>query len=200
MTEGARFTGRHVLITGSTGMAASAARAVAAEGGVVFLVSRTAAHLEALGGEILASGGRCAWHTADLRHEAEVEAAFAAFDRTGGRLGAAYSVAGISGRPFGDGPIHDATLEGWDTVLAANATSQFLVLQRRLLTHPPHEAMVTSREGRRRFRSCLGGPEEESPACPRPISRHCCRRWSAITPGSRGSSGARRAVPGAAAI
>ena len=36
-----RFAGRNVLITGSTGMAASAARAIAAEGGFVFCVSRT---------------------------------------------------------------------------------------------------------------------------------------------------------------
>ena len=123
MTGCSRFSGRHVLITGSTGMAASAARAVAAEGGEVFLVSRTAAHLEALAGEIRAAGGRCEWHAADLRREQEVEAAYSAFDRTSGRLDAVFSVAGISGRRVGDGPIHEATLEGWETVLAANATS-----------------------------------------------------------------------------
>ena len=129
MTGCSRFSGRHVLITGSTGMAASAARAVAAEGGEVFLVSRTAAHLETLAGEIRAAGGRCEWHAADLRREQEVEAAYSAFDRTSGRLDAVFSVAGISGRRFGDGPIHEATLEGWETVLAANATSQFLVVR-----------------------------------------------------------------------
>ena len=57
----------------------------------------------------------------------EVTRAFAAFDRMGRRLDAVYSVAGISGRRFGDGPLHEATLEGWETVLATNATSQFLV-------------------------------------------------------------------------
>ena len=139
---GGRFSGRHILITGSTGMAGSAARAVAAEGCAVFLVSRTAAHLEALGASIVASGGRCAWHAADLRREAEVEAAFAAFDAEFGRLDAVYSVAGISGRRFGDGPLHEATLEGWETVLAANATSQFLVARaaiRRMLAQEPDD-------------------------------------------------------------
>jgi NAD(P)-dependent dehydrogenase (short-subunit alcohol dehydrogenase family) len=116
-----------VLVTGSTGMAASAARGIAAEGGHVFAVSRTAAHLAALAEEIEAAGGRCSWHAADLRHEAEVAAAFAAFDARVGRLDAVYSVAGISGRRFGDGPLHEATLEGWETVIAANVTSQFLV-------------------------------------------------------------------------
>jgi NAD(P)-dependent dehydrogenase (short-subunit alcohol dehydrogenase family) len=121
-----RFDGRHVLVTGSTGMAASAARAIVAEGGSVFAVSRTASHLQSLGRE-LGTGTAFAWHAADLRREDEVEAAFRAFDGRFGRLDAAYSVAGISGRRFGDGPLHEATLEGWETVLSANATSQFLV-------------------------------------------------------------------------
>ena len=124
---GGRFGGRTVLVTGSTGMAASAARAVAAEGGTVFAVSRTAAHLEALEAEIRDAGGLLLWHAADLRDEGAVEAAFATFDARVGRLDAVYSVAGISGRRFGDGPLHEATLEGWETVLRANATSQFLV-------------------------------------------------------------------------
>jgi NAD(P)-dependent dehydrogenase (short-subunit alcohol dehydrogenase family) len=123
-------------------MAASAARAIAAEGGTVFAVSRTAAHLAALETEIREAGGTCLWHPADVRHEAEVEAAFAALDGRVGRLDAVYSVAGISGRRFGDGPLHEATLEGWETVLAANATSQFLVARaaiRRMLAQAPDE-------------------------------------------------------------
>ena len=87
-----------------------------------------------------AAGGRCEWHAADLRAEDEVEAAFAAFDAAFGRLDAVYSVAGISARRFGDGPIHEATLEGWETVMAANATSQFLVARaaiRRMLAQAP---------------------------------------------------------------
>jgi NAD(P)-dependent dehydrogenase (short-subunit alcohol dehydrogenase family) len=140
MTRTGRFEGRHVLVTGSTGMAASAARAIAAEGGAVFVVSRTEEHLRALVDELRAGGGSCAWHAADLRSEAEVDAAFAAFHAHFGRLDAVYGVAGISGRRFGDGPIHEATLEGWETVLAANATSQFLVARaaiRRMVAQRP---------------------------------------------------------------
>ncbi len=140
MTRPGRFEGRSVLVTGSTGMAASAARAIAAEGGAVFAVSRTAAHLERLAGEITAAGGRCLWQAADLRLEADVEAVFEAFGTEIGRLDAVYSVAGISGRRFGDGPIHEATLEGWETVIEANATTQFLVARsaiRRMLAQSP---------------------------------------------------------------
>lgn len=135
-----RFAGRNVLVSGSTGMAASAVRAIAGEGGSVFVTSRDGTHLEALAGEIERAGGRCAWHAADLRQEADVDAAFDAFDRRLGRLDAVYGVAGISGRRFGDGPLHEASLEGWEAVMTANATSQFLVARaavRRMLRQTP---------------------------------------------------------------
>ncbi len=135
-----RFAGRNVLVTGSTGMAESAIRAIAGEGGSVFAVSRTEAHLRALADALGSVGSRFVWRVADLRREAEVEAAFDAFDAAVGRLDAVYSVAGISGRRFGDGPLHEATLEGWDSTLSANATSQFLVARaavRRMLAQAP---------------------------------------------------------------
>ena len=142
MTDAGRFAGRTLLITGSTGMAASAARRAAAEGGFVFLVSRTTSHVEALAAEIAGSGGACAWHAADLRREDEVEVAFATLDGLGRRLDAVYSVAGISARGEGDGPLDQATLGGWEAVMASNATSQFLVCRaavRRMLLQDADE-------------------------------------------------------------
>ncbi len=142
MTSPRRFAGRTLLVTGSTGMAASAARRVAAEGGFVFLVSRTASHLEALAAEIAGAGGACAWHAADLRREDDVDAAYAAFDALDRRLDAVYSVAGISARRHGDGPVDQATLEGWEAVISSNATTQFLVSRaavRRMLRQAPDE-------------------------------------------------------------
>lgn len=44
----------------------------------------------------------------------------------GGRIDLLFHVAGISGRRFGDGPLEECTLEGWDRVMAANARSVFL--------------------------------------------------------------------------
>jgi NAD(P)-dependent dehydrogenase (short-subunit alcohol dehydrogenase family) len=123
----ARFAGRCVLVTGSTGMAASAARAIAAEGGRVAILSRSAEHAAALASEILDAGGSASWQAVDLREADGVDAAFSVLDDELPRLDAVYSVAGISGRRFGDGPLHEATAEGWDTVLAVNARSQFLV-------------------------------------------------------------------------
>jgi NAD(P)-dependent dehydrogenase (short-subunit alcohol dehydrogenase family) len=132
-----RFVDRVCLVTGSTGMAASAARAIVAEGGSVFVVSRTEANVRALVGEL---GGGAAWAAADLTDEGEVEAAVAACVERFGRIDALYEVVGISGRRFGDGPIHEATLAGWRTVIDANATSLFLVARavvRQMLTQEP---------------------------------------------------------------
>lgn len=138
-TGAGRFASRGVLVTGSTGMGAAAALALASEGARVLVVGRDQGHLDALAAAADALGTAIATHAADLRDEASVEAAFAAFDTRFGRLDAVYGVAGISGRRFGDGPLHQATLEGWDTVMATNATSQFLVARaavQRMLGQP----------------------------------------------------------------
>jgi NAD(P)-dependent dehydrogenase (short-subunit alcohol dehydrogenase family) len=135
-----RFAGRTCLVTGSTGMGGAAARAIAAEGGTVFVVSRTAGHAESLVRAIVADGGAAAWYAADVTRESEVDAAVAACLQHGGRIDAVYSAAGISGRRFGDGPLDAATLEGWETVMRSNATSQFLVCRaviRRMLAQAP---------------------------------------------------------------
>jgi NAD(P)-dependent dehydrogenase (short-subunit alcohol dehydrogenase family) len=125
--SGGRFAGRSVLVTGSTGMGGATALALAGEGARVLVVARDAGRLGELAAQAAASGLALETVAADLRREDAVEAAFAAFDARFGRLDAVYGVAGISGRRFGDGPLHEATLEGWETVLGANATSQFLV-------------------------------------------------------------------------
>ena len=130
-----RFDGRVVLITGSTGMAASAARALSAEGARVFVTSRTADRAQRLATELDAG-----WMAADLAHEEQAEAAVEACVERHSRLDAVYAVAGISGRRFGDGLLHEASLAGWETVMANNATSLFLVARaaiRRMLDQEP---------------------------------------------------------------
>lgn len=137
---GARFVGRSVLVTGSTGMGAAAARSIAAEGGRVFVASRTDGHARELAESIVLGGGVAAWQAADLSEEDGAEAVVAACASVFGRIDAVYNVAGISGRRFGDGPLHEATLEGWETVLRANLTSLFLVSRaavRRMVEQPP---------------------------------------------------------------
>ena len=130
-----RFDGRVVLVTGSTGMAASAARALVAEGAQLVVASRTADHARSLGEELDAG-----WVAADLSREADADATVAACVDRHGRLDAVYAVAGISGRRYGDGPLHEATLAGWETVLATNLTGPFLVARasvRQMLDQEP---------------------------------------------------------------
>ena len=130
-----RFDGRVVLVTGSTGMAASAARAMAAEGASVFVTSRTPGNAGSLAAETGAG-----WLTADLSREQEADAAVAACVERFGRLDAVYDVAGISGRRHGDGPLHEISLAGWEHVLANNLTSLFLVARaavRQMLAQEP---------------------------------------------------------------
>jgi NAD(P)-dependent dehydrogenase (short-subunit alcohol dehydrogenase family) len=132
-----RFVGRVCLVTGSTGIAEAAARALAAEGGHVYVVSRTADHARGLAEVIAADGGQAAWRAADLTQEAEGEAAVADCVEEFGRLDCVYNVAGISARRFGDGPLHEMTLEGWRAAIEVNATSTFLVCRaavRQMLT------------------------------------------------------------------
>jgi NAD(P)-dependent dehydrogenase (short-subunit alcohol dehydrogenase family) len=130
-----RFDGKTVLVTGSTGIAAAAARALAEEGARLFITSRTPEHAEALATEIGA-----AWHAADLSQEEAIAALLERVVGAYGRLDCVYNVAGISGRRLGDGPAHEMTLDGWNQTLANNATSMFLTCRaaiRQMLSQDP---------------------------------------------------------------
>jgi NAD(P)-dependent dehydrogenase (short-subunit alcohol dehydrogenase family) len=128
MADG-RLAGKVVLVAGATGIAAAGARRFAADGARVMITSRTASDGVALVEAIAATGGDAAAHVADLQDEAAVEGLFGALRTRFGRLDGVFHVAGGSGRRFGDGPIHAATLEGWEATLRLNLTTQFLVLR-----------------------------------------------------------------------
>ena len=135
-----RFEGTVVFVAGSTGMAASAARALVVEGATVAASSRNEQHLRALAASVEAGGDRFTWHVADLSDEGAVDAAFRACVEQHGRLDALLHVAGISGRRYGDGPAHEASLAGWEMVMRTNATSTFLTTRaalRQMLTQEP---------------------------------------------------------------
>ena len=120
------MTGRAHLLTGSTGIGAAAAGQLVADGERVFVVSRTAGHATALLASFAASD-RAGSFQADLTIEDEAEAAVAAAVGRFGRLDGLLSVAGGSGRRFGDGPIHELTAEGWDRTIELNLRSQAMV-------------------------------------------------------------------------
>jgi NAD(P)-dependent dehydrogenase (short-subunit alcohol dehydrogenase family) len=143
MSSSGRLRDRICLVTGSTGIAAASARRLASEGASVFVVSRTAEHARSLADELVAADGVAAWAAADLTAEAEVDAAIAAAVERFGRIDGLFAVAGGSGRRFGDGPIHDLSVDGWNETLALNLTSQALTCRavvRRMLDQEPNSS------------------------------------------------------------
>jgi NAD(P)-dependent dehydrogenase (short-subunit alcohol dehydrogenase family) len=116
-------------VTGSTGIAAAAAERFAVEGARVFITSRDETHCRELTERIGASGAEAAHQAADLSREAEAVAAVAACLARFGRIDGLFAVAGGSGRRFGDGPLHDLTVEGWEATIRLNLTTQFLTMR-----------------------------------------------------------------------
>ncbi len=145
MTQTGRLQGRTCLIVGGTsGIGLATARRFLAEGALVAVCGRTektvekvGAHLEEVGRE------RALALAADASDPAQVVEFFRqALVFFAGRLDILYHVAGISGRRFGDAALHECTLEGWDTVLDANARSLFLTNRtavRQMLAQPLDE-------------------------------------------------------------
>ncbi|MFL5649232.1 MAG: SDR family NAD(P)-dependent oxidoreductase [Chloroflexota bacterium] len=137
-----RLRDRVILITGSTGIAAATALRCASEGASVFIVSRVADHAEALAARVGETGAPSGWAAADLTSEAQTDSAVQnAVDRFG-RIDGFFSVAGGSGRRFGDGQIHTLTQEAWEATAALNLTTQVLAcarVVRQMRDQPPND-------------------------------------------------------------
>ncbi len=119
------MTEQRVLIVGSTGIGGETAKLAARAGARVFVVSRHEENCQALAEEIQSTGGNCAYFAADQTHEEQVEAAVASCVKALGGVDALFNVAGISGRKFGDGPLHETSEAGWDVTLDTNVKGMF---------------------------------------------------------------------------
>jgi NAD(P)-dependent dehydrogenase (short-subunit alcohol dehydrogenase family) len=117
---------RNYLITGSTGIAAETARLAVENNARVFIVGNDEKSCRALNEE-LNKIGDADFVAADLTVEMQVIEAVEKFAAKFGRLDALFNVVGISGRKFGDGAIHECTLEGWQTTFDTNAKTVFLM-------------------------------------------------------------------------
>ncbi|MCC6363809.1 MAG: SDR family oxidoreductase [Bryobacterales bacterium] len=109
---------RVLLISGSTGIAAAAARLATERGDLPFLAALDPP----------------ADYIADLCEEPAAAAAVAACLDRHGRIDALFNVAGLSGRRFGDGPLHECSSDGWDLTFSRNLRPAFL-LSREVLRH-----------------------------------------------------------------
>ena len=145
MTQTGRLQGRTCLIVGGPAESAWRPRGRFLEEGALVVVCGRSQKTVAEARAILEDVGRerVLALAADASDPAQVEGLFqqvlAFFS---GRLDILFHVAGISGRRFGDAALHECTVEGWDTVLDANARSLFLTNRaavRQMLAQPLDE-------------------------------------------------------------
>jgi NAD(P)-dependent dehydrogenase (short-subunit alcohol dehydrogenase family) len=125
------------LITGASGIAAATARMFAAAGHHTLILDRDNNNLEKLRAEIPTA---IAIH-ADLNDKSSATIAVATALERFGRLDVLVNVVGISGRRFGDGPVHECTDEGWRIVMETNLDTTFRMCRAAL------EPMLSAQRG-----------------------------------------------------
>ena len=114
---------RIVIIGGTAGMGLSTAMASIDEGANVVVVGRNPEHCEEARSKLKENSLVI---TADATHESTAEQAIQVCEEKFGGFDGLYHVAGGSGRKFGDGPLHELTLEGWQKTMELNLTSLML--------------------------------------------------------------------------
>lgn len=113
----------YIIMGGTTGMGLSSALALQKGGAKVTVIGRNpesctkAADL--LGNEGVAICG-------DATDANTIKAAIQKAESTFGRITGLFHVAGGSGRKWGDGPLDELTLEGWNKTMELNLTSMML--------------------------------------------------------------------------
>jgi NAD(P)-dependent dehydrogenase (short-subunit alcohol dehydrogenase family) len=130
-----------VIVGGTTGIGLETARLFLGQGARVLVAGRDDDKGAAADAELRALGP-ATFVGCDAAGEDEVERLFAAADQFLGRLDVLFQVAGISGRKYGDGPLHECTAAGWDAVMDNNLRSMFLCNRaavRRMTVQAPDE-------------------------------------------------------------
>ncbi len=117
--------GRVLLLSGASGIAAETARLAMREGAKLFFVSLGEEECAALHEELRAETADCGFTWGDLGETEVADRAVAQCVERFGRIDALFNVAGISGRRFGDGPLHECSDEGFDVTLRANLRTMF---------------------------------------------------------------------------
>jgi NAD(P)-dependent dehydrogenase (short-subunit alcohol dehydrogenase family) len=127
VTRPGRLDGRSCLIVGGTGgIGLATAGRFLEEGARVVVSGRSAEEVQAARRRLSPIGP--SW--AEVADTVDGRAVSSLFERAmghlGGRLDVLVHVAGISGRRYGDGPLHECSEEGWDAVMGVNARGVFL--------------------------------------------------------------------------
>jgi NAD(P)-dependent dehydrogenase (short-subunit alcohol dehydrogenase family) len=116
---------RCLIVGGTTGLGLAAAARFLEEGARLAIAGRSpdkgAAAVEAL-----RERGPMHFVPCDAAQPPQVEELYRQTLGLLGGLDVLYHVAGISGRRYGDGPLHECTDDGWQATLDANLKSTFL--------------------------------------------------------------------------
>jgi NAD(P)-dependent dehydrogenase (short-subunit alcohol dehydrogenase family) len=112
-----------VVVGGTTGLGLSAAAAFVQQGALVVVVGR---QQESVDAALARLGRQAIGISADATHPDTAANAIAACVAHFGGFDGLYHVAGGSGRKFGDGPLHEISLEGWNKTMELNLTSLML--------------------------------------------------------------------------
>jgi NAD(P)-dependent dehydrogenase (short-subunit alcohol dehydrogenase family) len=119
----ARLAGRGAVVTGGgRGIGAAVARALARSGASVVVAARTEKEIVGVAAGLLADGARAWAVPADVAEEEDVRRLGRAARRHLGRVDILVNNAGASS----SAPLRKISLEDWNGMLAANATSAFL--------------------------------------------------------------------------
>jgi len=158
------LSGAALLLSGATGIAAETVRLALEAGARVCVVSLRAEDCRQLEHHLPAYAGRLVTMDGDLGESATAERAAALCSERFGRIDMLFNVAGMSGRRFGDGPLHECTEEGFDETLRGNLRTLFLLTRaalRHMLEQQPgadgmrgsilHMATVTAYSPQREF-------------------------------------------------
>lgn len=116
------MTGKILIVTGSTGIAAATVRLAAAAGAQVVVATSD----EASGWELAEQTGVEPW-IGDLTHPTAADSALGHCLSKFGRVDALFNASGLSGRRYGDGPVHETSNEGWELTLSHNLKVTFLM-------------------------------------------------------------------------
>lgn len=132
--------GNVFIVTGSSGIAGATVRKLVADGACVYVVGIDEVSCKELFSE-LSGTNRMTYQLGDVTESGMGETVISACVERFGRVDGLFNAAGMSGRKYGDGPLHESTDEGWQTTLHANLDSQYLMCRavvRSLLQNEPN--------------------------------------------------------------
>ena len=116
-----RLAGRNCVIVGGTGGIGLATAKRFVEEGANVVVSGRDSQETKHSADLLGVSGIAA----DIVQVAEIDHLFHRLREQWKRIDVLIHVAGISGRRWGDGPLHECSNEGWETVMDVNARGTF---------------------------------------------------------------------------